>query len=192
MTRNAVSLFPRKNGVIVVNGNPYFYDNRIDNEDPNYAKLTNIQSDTTKIPSAFPLNVTADSTYVILSPEIYVITSEGKSGNVTYTEEWHNQYGGSIYDREDALRLSPESRKPDIEFEQEDLLNNIVDGPTSLGLHHSQQLEQKRRHHRQFQFRFAVVPGYAADRRDQRLLPKRRLLFQTRFSGLLHYELLRR
>ena len=133
VSRNAVSLFPRKNGVIVVNGNPYFYDNRIDNEDPNYAKLTNIQSDTTKIPSAFPLTVTAASTYVILSPEIYVITSEGKSGNVTYTEEWHNQYGGSIYDRQDALTLSPESRKPDIEFEQEDLLDNKVGGPTSTG-----------------------------------------------------------
>ena len=130
LTRNAVSLFPLKNGVIVVNGKPYFYDDRIDSENLNYAKLTNIQSDP-KIINPFPLVVTAASTYVILSPAIHIITAEGKSGEVTYTEKWYNQYGGSVYDRQDALRVSPESRKWDIAFEDEAFLNTTVGGPNA-------------------------------------------------------------
>jgi outer membrane protein assembly factor BamB len=130
VTRNAVSLFPRKNGVIVVNGKPYFYDNRIDSENPNYAKLTNIQSDS-KIQNPFPMVITASSTNVILSPEIHIITAEGKSGDVTYTEEWNNQYGGSVYNRQDALGLSPKSHNADIDFGKEDNLNIAVGGPNA-------------------------------------------------------------
>jgi outer membrane protein assembly factor BamB len=125
VTRNAVSLFPRKNGAIVVNGKPYFYEDRIDSENPNYAKLTKIQSDP-KISNPFPLVVTTASTYVILSPAIHIITAEGKSGEVTYTEDWHNQYGGSAYDRRAVLRLTTESRKPDIEFAEEGDLPGVL------------------------------------------------------------------
>jgi outer membrane protein assembly factor BamB len=133
LTSNAAFLFPLKNGVIVVNGKPYFYDDRIDvyaDNEVDHAELTNIRSDP-KIANPFPLVVTAASTYVILSPAIYIITAEGKSGEVAYTEKWYNQYGGSVYDRQDALRVSPESRKPDIAFEEEAFLNTTVGGPNA-------------------------------------------------------------
>ena len=130
MTRNAASLFPRKNGAIVVNGKPYFYDDRIDNENPNYTKLTNIQSDL-KIENPFPMVIKASGTPtpVIVSPKIQIITAEGKSGDVTYTEEWNNQNGGSVYNRLDALMLSPRSHKPDIAFNEEDNLNTPLADP---------------------------------------------------------------
>ncbi len=132
VTRNAASLFPRKNGAIVVNGKPYFYDDRIDNENPNYTKLTNIQSDS-KIENPFPMVIKASGTPtpVIVSPEIHIITAEGKSGDVTYTEEWNNQNGGSVYNRLDALMLSPRSHKPDIAFNEEDNLNSALGGPNA-------------------------------------------------------------
>ncbi len=132
VTPNAALFFPRKNGAIIANGKPYFYDSRIDKTDLNYVELTNIRSDP-KIDAPFPLTFPASSTYVILSPAVHIITSEGKSGEVTYTEEWYNQYGGSIYDRQDALMLSPESLQPDIEFTREDFLTSAVGGSTTTG-----------------------------------------------------------
>ena len=131
LTRNAASIFPLQNGVIEVREGPalidekkvYFYDSRIDTEDPNYVKLTNIQN---YDKSSFSLNVSSSSTYVILSPAIHIITAEGKSREVTYTEKWHNQYGGSVYDRQAAIGDTPESRKPDIEFDEEDNLPGVL------------------------------------------------------------------
>ena len=131
LTRNAASIFPLQNGVIEVREGPalidekkyYFYDNRIDTEDPNYVKLTNIQNSDK---SSFSLNVSSSSSYVILSPGIHIITAEGKSSEVTYTEKWYNQYGGSVYDRQAAIGATPESRKPDIEFDEEDNLPGVL------------------------------------------------------------------
>ena len=129
LTRNAASIFPRKNGVIVVReesalmdeDETYYYDNRIDTEDPNYVKLTNIQNSDK---SSFTLKVSTSSSYVILSPAIHIITAEGKSSEVTYTEKWFNQYNGSIYIDRD--KIVPESRKPDIEFDEEDNLPGVL------------------------------------------------------------------
>ena len=130
LTRNAASIFPRKNGVIEVRGPAlldekkyYFYDDRIDTEDPNYVKLTNIHNSDK---SSFTLNVSSSSSYVVLSPAIHIITAEGKSSEVTYTEKWFNQYGGSIYIDRDKIGKLPDSRKPDIEFDEEDNLPGVL------------------------------------------------------------------
>ncbi len=138
LARNAASLFPRKNGAIMVrsaNLTPedkfYFYDNRVDTENSNYIKLTNIQS---KDGSGFPLDVSASSTYVISSPGVYIVTAKGESNGVISTEKWNNQYGGSVYDRTEVTEETPESREPDIEFDKEESLTRILSQIPDAGI----------------------------------------------------------
>ncbi len=128
LTRNASAIFPRKNGVIEVRGSDlinegkyFFYSDRIDTDNPNFTKLTNIQN---KNGSGFSLDVSSSSTYIILSPAIHIITSQGESGGVIYSQEWNNQFGGSVYDK--LAATGPVELPPDIEFDQEADLESVL------------------------------------------------------------------
>jgi hypothetical protein len=112
----AGNILPINSGAVEIDRNLYFYRKWV--PESGYVKLVGLQSPDNK----FPLDVARD-TYVLLSPQNYAVLPEGRSGEVTYGWKWDPKFVGNLHE----LTLQPLSRKPDIEFAEEENLPSILD-----------------------------------------------------------------
>jgi hypothetical protein len=86
----AQSIFPKRNGAIIINRQKFAYEKRDDQ--PGRIGLTKLSAFSNGV---FPLNIADTSTYVILSPGNYIVIAEGQSGDIT-----QGGISGNIYDQE--------------------------------------------------------------------------------------------
>ena len=87
----AQSIFPKRNGAIIINRQSFAYEERDDQ--PGRVGLTKLSALSN---GEFPLDIEDTSTYVVLSPANYTVIPEGRSGDVTQGGEL--SFSGNIYD----------------------------------------------------------------------------------------------
>jgi outer membrane protein assembly factor BamB len=110
----AAKLFPAVGGAFEINRHNYYYAQAIDRT--THVELTGVTAFADeKSPWKDTINaLTTD--YVILSPRNRFIVSEGTSGTVTFGNSMDYAIGVA-----DTSVVGPKSRKPDIDFEEENL-----------------------------------------------------------------------
>ena len=113
----AVKVFPAVGGAFEFKRNNFYYEKAIDHG--TYVELIGIKPVAGETQNSINA-VTTD--YVILSPRNRFILSEGKSGDVTFGNNMKYATGVS-----DISIVPPQSRKPDIAFEDEPNLRNTYE-----------------------------------------------------------------
>jgi outer membrane protein assembly factor BamB len=113
----AARVFPSRNGAIEVNRHNFYYEQAIDRT--THLELTNVRR--VEGETIGSLSVSAADDYIILNPRNRYIISEGHSGEVYFGN--HFNYASAIAD---ISVFSPESLRPDIEFDQEADLPRVL------------------------------------------------------------------
>jgi outer membrane protein assembly factor BamB len=120
----AAKIFPARNGSVKIKGHSFYYDQAIDRT--THVELTRLRQakDDEDDPDVTSISVSAADDYVILNPRNRYIISEGHSGEVYFGN--HFNFASAI---SDISKLRPESYRPDIEFDEEpnlpDVLNEV-------------------------------------------------------------------
>jgi outer membrane protein assembly factor BamB len=109
----AAKIFPARNGAIEISRHNFFYDQAIDKT--THVELTNIRP-VKNDESLTTISASAANDHVILSPRNRYLISEGHSGEVLFGNDI--KYASAI---SDISFLPPKSKKPDFDFEEEDL-----------------------------------------------------------------------
>jgi outer membrane protein assembly factor BamB len=110
----AARIFPAVGGVFEINRHNYYYVQAIDRT--THVELTGITAVSGEVPNTTINARTTD--YVILSPRNRFIVSEGKSGEVAFGKNM--DFAAGVAD----TSIVGTSRKPDIEFEEEETLSD--------------------------------------------------------------------